>query len=361
LTDFQIHLEMPFTDEIIAWYNQNKRDLPWRNINNPYFIWISEVILQQTRVEQGRSYFHKFTEAYPTIAEMAAAHEDEILKKWQGLGYYSRARNMHFAAKTVVNEYNGIFPNDYNEIIKLKGVGGYTAAAIASFAFNAAQPVVDGNVYRLLSRYFGITTPIDSNEGKKQFLALAEDLIDKQNPGLFNQAIMEFGALQCKPGLPDCSVCPLVQSCEAYNKGLIAQLPIKSKKIKPRDRFFNYLFITYKDTVYIHRREGKDIWTGLYDFPLIETDKAIAFEELAVNDTMKTILDKGFNSIDLWAKEYKHQLTHQTIYAKFYTVNINIPLNADSNNYIAVNNADLHGYGIPRLIDLFLKDIGLLK
>src|SRR6185295_17174001 len=234
-------------------------------------IWLSEIILQQTRVEQGLPYFEKFSEAFPTIKHFAFAHEDKILKMWQGLGYYSRARNMHFTAREIVKNFDSKFPVEFSELKKLKGVGDYTAAAIASFAFNKPHPVVDGNVYRFLSRYFGIKTAIDSLKGKKIFLELAEELLDKKNPGLHNQAIMEFGAIQCKPVNPDCFSCHLKMDCYAFKNKRVNQFPVKSKTQKVRERFFYYLFIRWKNKIFLHKRTGKDIWKNLYEFPLIET------------------------------------------------------------------------------------------
>ncbi|MBL4704506.1 MAG: A/G-specific adenine glycosylase, partial [Flavobacteriales bacterium] len=259
-----------FNSKIISWYTVHKRDLPWRKTKNPYKIWLSEIILQQTRIDQGTSYYLKFEAHYPTINDLANASEDEVLKDWQGLGYYSRARNLHGTAKHIVNELGGEFPNTYQEILKLKGVGDYTASAIASFCFGESEAVVDGNVYRVLSRYFGIETPIDSGKGKKEFKQLANQLICTENPSTFNQGIMEFGALQCKPKSPDCSQCPFQSSCVAYAKDKVGLLPIKEKKLKQRNRFFDYfLFLDNQQTI-LQQRTQKDIWQQLYEFPMIE-------------------------------------------------------------------------------------------
>ncbi len=226
----------PFSKKIIAWYQQNKRELPWRNTKDPYLIWLSEIILQQTRVEQGMAYYLKFAKEFPSVKELAKAENEKVMKLWQGLGYYSRARNLHTTAKTITDNYKGKFPEQHEDILLLKGVGEYTAAAIVSFAFNKPHAVVDGNVYRLLSRVFGIETPIDTTLGKKEFNALANELLDKKNPALHNQAIMEFGAIQCKPVSPDCSVCPLNTMCFAYSKKSVSKLPVKAKKTKVRNR-----------------------------------------------------------------------------------------------------------------------------
>ena len=229
---------MYISNTLISWYFSNKRDLPWRNTQDPYFIWLSEIILQQTRVEQGLPYYLHFAEKYPSVKHLAEASEDEIMRSWQGLGYYSRARNLHNAAKQVVNEYNSEFPKNYNELLKLKGVGEYTAAAIASFAYLEVCPVLDGNVFRFLSRYYGVKTPINSNNAKKEFIELAKQIIDPSQPHTFNQAIMEFGALQCKPKSPDCNVCPFQDSCYAFKNNEVAVLPIKEKKLKRSIRYF---------------------------------------------------------------------------------------------------------------------------
>ncbi|HYG16163.1 MAG TPA: A/G-specific adenine glycosylase, partial [Bacteroidia bacterium] len=266
---------MSFNKIIESWYALNKRDLPWRNTRDPYKIWLSEVILQQTRVNQGMPYYHKFIEKYPDIAAMAGAHEDEVLKLWQGLGYYSRARNMHQAAKMITYELNGKFPITYTDILKLKGVGSYTAAAIASIAGNEPVAVVDGNVYRVLARYFGIDTPIDSTEGRKTFLKLANELINTENPATYNQAVMEFGALQCKPQNPDCGVCPLKISCIALKQKRVDALPVKSKKTAVKARYFNYLFFEKPGFAHLQKRGQTDIWANLYEFPLAETEKTI--------------------------------------------------------------------------------------
>jgi A/G-specific adenine glycosylase len=234
---------MNFSNKLVSWYQVNKRDLPWRNTANAYYIWLSEIILQQTRVAQGMPYYLSFVKAYPKIEDLANAPEDEVLKMWQGLGYYSRARNLHFTAKDIAANYGGKFPNDYQKILKLKGVGTYTAAAITSFAFDLPYAVVDGNVVRALSRIFGINTPFDTTIGKKQFKELTQELLIKENPSVYNQAIMEFGAMQCKPKSPDCSVCPMRDFCEAYNNNTIAELPVKSKKIKVKNRFLHFLMI----------------------------------------------------------------------------------------------------------------------
>jgi A/G-specific adenine glycosylase len=291
---------------ISDWYRLNARELPWRSTKNPYFIWLSEVILQQTRVDQGMNYYLKFIENYPALIQLANADEASILKLWQGLGYYSRARNLHKTAQQVRDEYGGEFPKTYAEIIQLKGIGPYTAAAISSFAFDLPHAVVDGNVYRILSRYYGIDEPIDSGKGKKVFQELADSLIPEAEPALFNQAIMEFGAMQCTPNNPDCENCVLNQSCmSAFNPEFIKKLPVKKGKTKVRKRYFHYLHIEKGIEIALDQRRGKDVWEKLYEFPLIESD----------DDTMPA----QFKDSASLSYQTKHILSHQHIYAYFYT------------------------------------------
>jgi A/G-specific adenine glycosylase len=338
------------------WYHQNKRDLPWRHSNDPYIIWLSEIILQQTRVDQGLPYFQKFAEEFPTVKHFAKASEDKILKMWQGLGYYSRARNMHHAAKEIVKNFNGKFPDEYTELKKLKGVGDYTAAAIASFAFNKPHAVVDGNVYRFLSRYFGIKTPVNSLKGKKIFSALAEELLDKKNPALYNQAIMEFGALQCKPANPDCANCPLHISCVALKIKKVIQFPVKLKTQKVKDRFFNYLFIRCKNKVFLNKRIANDIWKNLYEFPLIETKKKISANALMKSKEWKKIFDSIPLRIHSTETHFKHKLSHQTIYARFYEIELEAkPSDKLKKSFLPISFEDSEKYGVPVLIDKFLK------
>ena len=263
-----------FAPLLIDWYEHNKRELPWRQTQDPYKIWISEVILQQTRVAQGYDYYCRFIERFPDFHALAQADEDEVMKYWQGLGYYSRARNLHEAARSIDSqEY---FPKTYAEVRALKGVGEYTAAAICSIAYDMPYAVVDGNVYRVLSRYFGIDTPIDSTEGKKLFAALADEMLDKKHPAVYNQGIMDFGAIQCTPQSPDCLFCPLVGSCSALSKGLVAKLPVKQHKTKTTNRYFNYIYVRAGAYTFINKRTGNDIWKNLFELPLIETPTALS-------------------------------------------------------------------------------------
>ncbi|MES2679226.1 MAG: A/G-specific adenine glycosylase [Bacteroidota bacterium] len=316
-------MEPWFSQKLIKWYNLNKRDLPWRHETDPYKIWLSEIILQQTQVAQGLSYYNNFTRKYPNVKSLAKAAEDDVLKLWQGLGYYSRARNLHATAKIISNEFNGAFPHSYPDILALKGVGDYTAAAITSFAFNQPYAVVDGNVYRVLSRIFGIETPIDSSSAKKEFQALASGLLNKKMPALHNQAIMEFGSQYCRPVNPDCENCVFKDKCYAIQNGKVGSLPLKSKKIKIKNRFFNYLVIADKNNkIRINRREGNDIWQGLYEFCLLETPKEFPQNELFALPGFKSLCGSGFTLLHV-SGSYKHVLTHQHLFARFYVIRVN--------------------------------------
>ena len=340
---------------LVQWYLSNKRELPWRDISDPYRIWISEIILQQTRVVQGYDYFVRFTRQFRDIKSLATASEDEILKCWQGLGYYSRARNLHAAAKQIMERHNGEFPSSYDDILALKGIGEYTAAAIASFAFKLPYAVVDGNVFRFLARHFGIETPIDSGKGKAQFREIATSLLDKQKPDLHNQAIMEFGALQCIPVSPDCSRCPFANSCFAKEKGQIMDLPVKEKKTKVSHRYFHHLVLLSGGETLLNKRSGKDIWQNLYEFPLYESTHLCSFEEIMMqkdwfNDTFGPIPVQLAHQ----SKEIKHVLSHQIIHAVFYIVKTNLTTSLP-NQYIRVKIEQLNDYPISRLTEKFLK------
>lgn len=316
---------MDFTNLLIEWYLQNKRDLPWRNTTNPYPIWLSEIILQQTRVAQGMPYFYAFLESFPTVKELAIADEQQVLKLWQGLGYYSRARNLHQTAQYIANELDGVFPNSYAGLIQLKGIGEYTAAAIASFAYNEPVPVVDGNVFRVVSRYFGIESDISTGKTKKEFTALAAELLSKEQPALFNQAIMEFGAMHCTPKNPDCENCIFNSSCVALQKGLVGQLPFKSKKIKIRKRYFNYIVLQdKKGNTKIQQRTDKGIWHNLYEFPLFETTQEEGFETIA--PLIKNDTDFGDSVVSIQEANpisLIHKLSHQHLNIKFWKVTVN--------------------------------------
>ncbi len=346
---------MELSQILMDWYRNNQRDLPWRRTNDPYAIWLSEVILQQTRVEQGMPYWLRFMENFPTVTDLANADEREVLRLWQGLGYYSRARNLHAAAKVVRDEYNGNFPNQYEQIRALKGIGDYTAAAISSFAFNLPHAVVDGNVYRFLSRIFAINTPIDSTNGKKEFFVLANELIDKSNPGMFNQAIMEFGAMQCKPSNPDCSVCPFNQYCQSFATNTVSEYPVKSKKTKTRNRYFDFIILSDEKNTILQKREGKDIWQGLYQFPLIESatknKNKLDLSKSEVANYLNTNSHKMVKSSAI----VKHVLSHQVIFAKFWWINMESVSTAKDANMIKVPWSQLGDYGMPQLIVKYLE------
>jgi A/G-specific adenine glycosylase len=342
---------------LIDWYQVNKRDLPWRDTSDPYRIWISEIILQQTRVNQGINYYNRFIEQFPTVKSLANANEDEVLKYWQGLGYYSRARNLHKAALNIMSKFKGIFPQKHSDVIQLSGIGDYTAAAICSFAFDQPYAVVDGNVYRVLSRLFGIETPIDIGGGKKEFAELAQNLLSKSEPALHNQALMEFGALQCVPVSPDCNNCPLKSDCQAFKLNRIANLPVKSKKTKVSNRYFNYLFIKYKDKTFLQKRTAKDIWQNLYEFPLIESDQLFSLVELTKNEGFKELFSgiKQINSIET-TNPIKHILSHRVIIAQFITVTIS-ELNEKLQQFSEIPLNEIDDFAISRLMELFLEKL----
>jgi A/G-specific adenine glycosylase len=313
---------MQFSNSLVQWYLQNKRDLPWRDTTNPYFIWLSEIMLQQTRVAQGLPYFISFTEAFPTVFDLANADEEQVLKLWQGLGYYSRARNLHGTAKYVATELNGVFPDNYTELLKLKGVGEYTAAAIASFSFNEPVAVLDGNVYRVLSRYFNMDNDISDAKSKKIFHSLAQEVLLKDKPALFNQAIMEFGALQCVPKSPDCENCIFSSSCGALQYKKVGQLPVKSKKTKVTNKYFNYLILKDETEQYIvQKREGKGIWENLYEFPMMET--AILMEPMEMENQIEKTNFFGQKAAEIYLLNesvINHKLSHQHLFIRFYLV-----------------------------------------
>jgi A/G-specific adenine glycosylase len=344
---------MPKFHKILTlWYQQNKRDLPWRTKNDPYSVWVSEIILQQTRVDQGTAYFLRFIERFPNVESLADAPENEVLRLWQGLGYYSRARNMHVAARQIISDFNGLFPDTIVNIRKLKGIGDYTSAAIASIAFGLPHAAIDGNVYRVLSRVFAIQTPIDSTMGKREFSNLANELLDRQNPGLFNEALMDFGALQCVAQNPDCSLCPFAEQCIAFSQNKIALLPFKSKKTKVRNRYFYYLFISEDKYFYLERRTLRDIWQNMYQFPLIESSVALTIQEVLKSDQFRSLFKDHEISIDSISAEIIHILTHQKLHVRFIEISC---LKSDSSfPWIKVLPAQVSAYPIPKLIDNFL-------
>ena len=383
-----------FSNTILSWFRENGRELPWRETKNPYAIWLSEIILQQTRIAQGREYWERFMAQYPTVQDLAAAHEDEVLKLWQGLGYYSRARNLHTAAKQIVAL--GHFPDTLEGIKQLKGVGDYTAAAIGSFAFDIPAAVVDGNVYRVLARYFGIDTPINSTQGKKEFAALAQSLLpsSKASDSLssfspasdfqsslslvaaYNQAMMDFGAIQCTPQSPKCLLCPLAETCEAMRTNRVAELPVKQKTMKVKTRHLSYIYIRYNGMTAIHRRGEGDIWQGLWE-PFNASDIAEACAspssaQASLSSTkFSTSLSKfssfkkelaadlhlsNVDALQLLAQDVKHVLTHRILFADFYLLETEARLQLPD-DYIWIKEEEIEDYGIPRLIELMLEKI----
>lgn len=358
---FLLKVLMNISEVLIKWYLQNKRELPWRGIFSPYKIWLSEIILQQTRVDQGLNYYLEFIDHYPEIDDLAEASLDEILKIWQGLGYYSRARNLHETAKKIVRDYDGRFPTEYSTLLKLKGIGPYTAAAIASIAFNEPVAVIDGNAFRFLARYFGSGLPVNSSEGKTQFNKLANSILDRKNPGIHNQAVMEFGAMQCTPLNPDCILCPLRDSCYAFSKDMIKELPVKKNHVSIKERYFNYLVIISKKSLFLRKRTENDIWKMLYEFPLIEVSSQVNEVEVMDTPAWKQILDNSTEfRIRNISKSYTHILTHQRIFARFFRIEIDEPPVSFLEKYFCVDIKSLQKYAVPKLIERYLLDNSIL-
>ncbi len=343
-----------FTTIIHRWYSSNKRDLPWRETKNPYKIWISEIILQQTRIDQGIPYYHKFIENFPDVHQLAKASEDEVLKNWQGLGYYTRARNLHSTACYISKELNGKFPRSYDQILRLKGVGPYTAAAIASIAFGHSYPAVDGNVCRLLARYYGISTPLNSEKGKKEFRKLAAEHLPDNNPGLHNQAMMEFGALQCTPQQPDCPNCPLARTCLAFTNQMVGQLPVKIKKGTQRKRYFHYFFIENQNYTWLEKRSGKDIWKNLYQFPLVETEKELSAETI-LSLNQPSFLNGCKSNVRQISTYRKHILSHQIIYARLIFIEIDKNCLPET-PFFRIRKNEIANFAVPRLIEILLTE-----
>ena len=344
-------------DTLLKWFDANRRDLPWRHNPTPYEVWLSEVILQQTRVSQGMDYYLRFIERWPTVVDLAEASEEEVLKMWQGLGYYSRARNLHHCAKQVTSEHKGQFPPDYEKLKQLKGIGDYTAAAIASIAFNLPHAVVDGNVYRVLARLYDIDTPININEGQKLFAQLAEDLLNRKQPGLHNQALMEFGALHCTPKNPNCLLCPLQAQCLAFAHQTVMQRPVKLQKVKVTTRYFNYLVIKTNGCIYLHKRSDNDIWKNLYDFPCIESEQPMSVEEVIASKQFKQIIENKPFTIIKTSPVFIHKLTHRTILAQFIEIKLEKKLlRIETKDLFLTPETDLGNFPIPRLIDLYLNN-----
>jgi len=351
-----------FQKSLMTWHKEVDRPMPWKGIKDPYLVWLSEIILQQTRVEQGWDYFLKFKKAFPKIEDLANASEDKVMKLWQGLGYYSRARNLHYTAKWISENSNGQFEKNYDFLIKLKGVGPYTAAAIASFAFDLPKAVVDGNVYRVLSRIFGISTPIDSTVGKKEFQKLADSLLIKNESAKYNQAIIDFGATCCSPKKPLCVSCPFAQTCYANKNESVFQLPVKEKRLIKKTRYFNYIVIRNKKKVVLNKRGDGDIWNGLYDFPLVESRVQITtFNELSalnksssISDLMKSSKPKGGEP-----KTLKQQLTHQKIIATFFEMEHAGKQGKQEDSLSWISLAKLSSIPFPKIVTNYLKDESL--
>lgn len=351
LPDTSPSLEQRWRKAVLTWYEHNKRELPWRGTKDPYRIWISEIILQQTRVAQGYDYYLRFIRRFPDVFSLAATSEDEVLHLWQGLGYYSRARNLHTAAQQVAR--TGKFPDTYTEVRKLKGIGDYTAAAICSIAYGQPHAVVDGNVYRVLARYFGIDVPIDTTDGKKVFTQMASQMMDLDRPGTYNQAIMDFGAIQCTPASPLCGNCPLASGCHARQYGSQAAYPVKSKKTKITERYLVYLYLKHGEHIYLHRRGKGDIWQGLYEPFILEYDHAPEDTEIWQHPSLSSIIPRS--TIRPVLKGLKHQLTHRRLVADCYIVQLHEPVNTDG--YFRIKETDRPQYAVPRLISLMYEKI----
>jgi A/G-specific adenine glycosylase len=339
-----------FSQTLLKWNSEiNNRPMPWKGEKNPYRIWLSEIILQQTRVEQGWEYYKSFVSTYPTVDSLAAAPLDEVMKLWEGLGYYSRCRNLHETAKFISEKLSGQFPSTYQELLGLKGVGAYTAAAIGSFAFNIPVAVVDGNVQRIISRYFGICTPIDTTQGKRLYNDLASKLLDTNSPALYNQAIMDFGATVCKPQQPLCYECPFNKDCEAFIYGNVKMLPVKEKKLVRKQRYFNYFLVKNNDGILIRKRSGKDIWQSLFEFFLVESDAPLADPQSTIE-----LIFPGSKPEKISGKQYRQLLTHQVIHGQFYTLEINANNIPEGYEYVSMK--EISRMAFPGIINLFLED-----
>jgi len=348
----------PITTHLLNWYKEHKRDLPWRETTEAYTIWISEVILQQTRIAQGKDYFLRFMHRFPNVQLLAGAEEEEVLKLWQGLGYYSRARNMHAAAKQIMRQFDGIFPNSYSDILSLRGVGAYTAAAISSIAFNEPRAVVDGNVERVIARLFAIESSIHTSQGKKSIAAIAQSLMAEEAPGSYNQALMDFGSMVCTPAQPKCSDCLLQDYCAAYGANRVTDFPVNNRKVTIKKRYFHYFHIVQGNSTYLQKREGSDIWKNMYELPLIETLAATDFMQLEQTNEFR-LLFSGIPSLTIDHRlVLKHQLTHQLIHTNFYRVIIpdNCPFTTPC-NAIRIEKEQLSDYPVSRLTDKYIAII----
>ena len=345
-----------FSSSLLLWNKmQNKRQMPWKGEKDPYKIWISEIILQQTRVQQGLDYYNNFIRQFPDIKSLAVAEEEKVYKLWEGLGYYSRCRNIIETARHIHNNLRGIFPDQYEEVISLKGIGSYTASAIMSFAFNKPYAVLDGNVYRVLSRFFGIELPINTSEGKKYYANLSQLLLDKKQPALYNQAIMDFGAMVCKPVLPLCNICPLQKKCIAFLENKTTFLPVNNKIIKLKARFFNYLIVRYKQDFYIAKRSGKDIWHNLYEFILIESESVFDQKDLIADPKFLSLFKERPFEIKSESQVISQKLTHQLIRGKFFYIEIKRPL-LPQHKYLQINKNKIGELPFPKFILTYLTD-----
>jgi A/G-specific adenine glycosylase len=347
-------LKKDFSKLLLQWNKkQNRRQMPWKGEKDPYKIWLSEIILQQTRVEQGLSYYNNFINTYTNIHQLAKAPDAAVFKLWEGLGYYTRCRNLLATARFISKELKGKFPDTYEAIKALKGIGPYTAAAISSFAYNLPHAVVDGNVFRVMARVFDIATPIDSTAGKKQFTALAEELLNKKEPGLYNQAIMDFGAVVCKPAAPLCTTCVLNKRCAAFLNNRVQELPVKEKKIKIKKRWFYYLILEYKNTIAIRQRTAKDIWQDLYEFPLLETDKETDIKKIVQQAAKKNGLLKNDYAVSAVSALFKQQLSHQLIAGQF--IRLQLTKKPAAKDYTWIKKTAMDNYAFPQFINQYLK------
>jgi A/G-specific adenine glycosylase len=347
-----------FSKKLLEWNQEhNSRAMPWKGESDPYKIWLSEIILQQTRVEQGWPYYERFIAAYPTVKKLAAAPDEEVFRLWQGLGYYARCKNMLAAAREINSRYKGKFPNDYTAIRALKGIGPYTAAAIASFAFNLPYAVLDGNVFRVLSRFFGIDTPIDSTIGKKQFDELAQKLLPTDQSAVYNQSIMDFGAVVCKPQLPTCTSCPVASKCVALHQNLIPLLPVKTKKLVIKKRYFYYIVLEHNQNLYIRKRTAQDIWQNLHEFMLIETSAPVSVDDLQKSAPFTSVLPQKDYTLTGISQLFRQQLTHQTIHSQFITIRITQPVHLPE--YLTIPRDELDNYAFPKTITTFLQSKNL--
>ncbi len=348
-----------FTNPIYVWYSANQRNLPWREVSDPYLIWISETILQQTRIAQGLPYYLRFAGRFPDVKTLAEAPEDELLKMWEGLGYYSRARNLHFAAKSILKNYEGNFPDSYESILRLKGVGDYTAAAVASIAYGLPHAAVDGNVQRVLARYFGIDLPIDSTLGRKTFRDLATEILLTSDPGMHNQAMMEFGALVCTPKNPDCLNCPVSGSCIAFSTNTAAKLPVKSKRIRKKTRYFIFILLESAVHILLEKRTNSDIWKNLYQLPVIETEEQAGDADILEKPEISHVLRKSGSRLVKISPVFIHELTHRTICARFVHVQC-VDITCLSEKFIQVNKEELYKFAFPVLIKNYLAENNFL-